>query len=103
MALLKKLERALPAWGRYPVPLSAGDLEREHILTQEIKEQFEAIFDKLDRVIYEQIKNGWCGPHGFHFRGSIRSDLEDMPQGWEKMTFEELFKWRAEQEDRHGP
>lgn len=103
IALLDTLARGLPAWGRYPIPLTANELEREHILTPQLKDQFEEIFERLDLHIYEMIKEGWNGPHGYNFRGSIRSDLDDLPQGHEKMTFEELFKWRAEQRDGHGP
>jgi len=95
--LLEILEEALPTWARYPIPLTVREIQKEKNLTSNIKETFAQLYAKLDRYLYEQFKDGWQGPHGFRFRGSIRSDFENLPDGWEKMTFDELFGWRAAQ------
>jgi len=95
--LLEILEEALPAWGRYPIPLTAREIQKEKNLTCNIKETFDQLYAKLDRYLYDHFKDGWQGPHGFRFRGSIRSDFENLPDGYEKMTFDELFEWRSEQ------
>jgi len=43
------------------------------------------------------IRFGWKGPHNCELKGLIRSELEDMPGGYESMDFEEMFKWRDDQ------
>ncbi len=100
LELIALLERLLPSWGRYPVPIHAAELEREGFVTNDIKTQFDDLFAKLDRHLYESIKQGWVGPNGVRLTGLIRSEYENLPPGHEKMTFEELMKWRTEQEHR---
>ena len=95
MVLLSLLESALPSWGRYPIPLSAEDVQEEEFAECNVRTRFATLFDKIDHCLYERIKNGWDGPNGFRLKGVIRSDLERLPIGWEGMAVEDVFSWRA--------
>ncbi|MFO7744819.1 MAG: hypothetical protein R6V36_05485 [Psychroflexus sp.] len=101
LELISELEECLPSWGRYPIPKKVDKLklDAEIIASDDFKEKFDHLFLKLDLHIYESIKKGWSGPHGYKFRGSLRSMYEDLPEGHEKMNFEELINWREQNED----
>jgi len=92
--LLRILETCIPSWGRYPIPKSGDEIRNEIPATLDLKTIFDYLFRKLDLHLYNMIRLGWKGPHNCGSTGLIRSDLEKMPDGFEKMDFDEMFKRR---------
>ena len=57
-------EKAIPYWGRYPVPLSFNNLVPEVGLTAELRNGFLSLFDRLDEKLYMEIRDGWNPGNG---------------------------------------
>jgi hypothetical protein len=93
------LEKCIPSWGRYPIPLSVKEITEEISISLDEKNTFDYLYDRLDLHLYKMIRHGWQGPHDSGSDGYIRSDYEDMPDGFEKMSFEEIFEWRNKKSD----
>jgi len=70
------LSRAIPYWGRYPVPLTAKNIERESTLSEDLFDLYRRLFRKLDAELYRQLQNGWDGPHGMRLDSTYDSELE---------------------------
>lgn len=72
--LLKVLGKAIPTWGRYPIPKSYGKIENKTYYSKKIHQDLENLWDKLIRHLYSQIKDGnWVSPSGIktgYFRDS---------------------------------
>lgn len=52
-------EQAIPYWGRYPVPLTFSKVVPEVGLTDELRQGFLTVYDRLDERLYEKIRDGW--------------------------------------------
>ena len=52
-------EKAIPYWGRYPVPLISSQVAPEVGLTDELRQGFLSFYDRLDEKLYMKIRNGW--------------------------------------------
>lgn len=96
--LLQILSDAIPYWGKYPIPKKFQQIKIETNSSVEIRETYLELFHKLERHIYDMTKFGWKGPNDVVLNEWFASHLEDLPDGHEKMTFEELFKLRREKQ-----
>jgi hypothetical protein len=52
-------ESAIPYWGRYPVPLAFNNVMPEVGMDDELRRGFLSLFDRLDRKLYMEIRDGW--------------------------------------------
>lgn len=57
------LERAIPSWGRYPVPRTIGSLSQEATSSPDLHAAIGALFHRLREMLNELMKKGWRGPH----------------------------------------
>ena len=89
--LLIILEKCIPSWGRYPIPIHIDDLSPEINATDKIKETFEALFDKFYNQIEEMLKNTWKGPHGCSYNCSV----SDLASGLDTQAFNEVIKHKT--------
>jgi len=74
--LLDILEKCIPSWGRYPIPIDIDEFTIEEILNTKIKEIFVNLFDKLNDFIERILEHEWKGPHGCILRNHSVSSLE---------------------------
>ncbi len=52
-------EQAIPYRGRYPVPLAFNSVVPEVGLTDELRQGFLTVYNRLDERLYMKIKDGW--------------------------------------------
>lgn len=57
--ICKKIEEAIPYWGRYPIPLDYNGITPDIGVTLEIRNTIKEMFDRISRKLYDKIKNGW--------------------------------------------
>lgn len=50
---------AIPYWGRYPIPTAFNRVVPEIGMTQEYYQVFNHLFDRLDSMLYDRIRDGW--------------------------------------------
>jgi hypothetical protein len=96
-SLLSLLGLYLTNLARYPVPLNSNQLEIEKPFTADIQILFNDLYLKLDKTIYSLTKNGWEGAEGISLKSSFRSEFEILPENWDEMKYDELIKWRDNQ------
>jgi len=61
---LKILSKAIPNWSRYPIPKRWEIENTEEIISDDIRQQFLSLWDKIGFKIYELTKDSWNGPNG---------------------------------------
>lgn len=76
--LLNILESCILSWGRFPIPKKIEDLEEEVPANLDIKNIFDSFYTRLDRFLYDILKEDWQGPHECFLHGYIRSEMEEM-------------------------
>ncbi len=54
-----KIEKAIPYWGRYPIPLEYNGVMPFVGVTLEIKNTIKNLFNRISLTLYNKIKNGW--------------------------------------------
>jgi hypothetical protein len=52
-------EQAIPYWGRYPIPLKYNGVVPEIGLTDDLRYGFLSLFQRLDKMVYTEIRDGW--------------------------------------------
>lgn len=55
----KKIEEAIPYWGRYPIPTKQGEVAPYTKITAERVKVINSLFDELSSLLHKKIKNGW--------------------------------------------
>ena len=89
--LLIILEKCIPSWGRYPIPIHIDELSPEINATDKIKESFEILFDKFCTQIEEILKHEWKGPHGCTYNRSV----SDLASGLDPQALNEIIKHKT--------
>jgi hypothetical protein len=51
--------KAIPYWGRYPIPLRSNDVTPEVVITEPIRAAFLHLFDRLSEELYWKVRDGW--------------------------------------------
>ena len=78
-------EGAIPYWGRYPIPLSQEGLLPEVGVTEEMRETYLSLHDRLAKAVYDQVRNGWdsgAGPWLAKYRNQRYGDDIDLNEGF---------------------
>lgn len=75
--LLNIFQEAISYWGRYPSPLYSDQLTLEKVATDEFHAEYERLYDRIHRHLYQLIRNGWQGPHEIVLGRHYDSELED--------------------------
>jgi len=57
--ICKKIEEAIPYWGRYPIPLEAENITPDIGITPELREIIKSMYNRLAATLYQKIKDGW--------------------------------------------
>jgi hypothetical protein len=73
---LKILSKAIPNWSRYPIPKRWEIENTEEIISDDIRQQFLSLWDKIGFKIYELTKDSWNGPNGVELRSWRSSYFE---------------------------
>ncbi len=94
LELVKIFDDSIPNWGRYPVPLKPEHYAKERILTQDMHAIYSTLFSRLDKTLFLFIREGWEGPEGIKITATIDTTYEIMPEGYEKMSVEEILAKR---------
>jgi hypothetical protein len=50
---------AIPYWGRYPIPLDSNSVLPETAITESLRQAFLALFDRLAKLLYWEVRDGW--------------------------------------------
>jgi len=90
--LLKILEKCIPSWGRYPIPIHIYELSPEINATDKIKETFETLFDKFYNQIEEIITGKWKGPHGL----TLNYSVTNLASGLDTQVLDEVIKHKTQ-------
>ena len=88
--MLNILESCIPSWGRYPIPKKIEDIKQEVPTDVDLKSTFDSLFERLDRFIYDMLKEDWAGPHECILREYIRSEMENMDLDKQYKIIEDL-------------
>ena len=59
LEICKKIEEAIPYWGRYPIPLEAANITPDIGITHETREIIKGMYGRLASTLYQKVKNGW--------------------------------------------
>ena len=86
MDFLKVLSEGIPNWSRYPIPKRWEIENTEEIISDDIRQLFLNLWDKIGFKIYELTKNGWNGPNGVelgiwrssYFEGTLNFELPEL-------------------------
>lgn len=62
--LLSILSKAIPYWGRYPIPKKYTKVSTKF----KVNEDLNHLWFKIGRQLYSHIKFGWIGPNGIETR-----------------------------------
>jgi len=73
---LKIISKAIPNWSRYPIPKRWEIENTEEIISENIRQQFLSLWDKIGFKIYELTKDSWNGPNGVELVGWRSSYFE---------------------------
>jgi hypothetical protein len=57
--ICKKIEEAIPYWGRYPIPLEYSGITPDIGVTAEIRKIIKDMYDRLALQLYKKVKDGW--------------------------------------------
>lgn len=57
--ICKKIEEAIPYWGRYPIPLDYSGITPDIGVTTEIRRIIKEMYDRLALQLYKKVKDGW--------------------------------------------
>ena len=88
---LRTLEKCIPSWGRYPIPINIDELSTEINATDKLKETFEALFDKLHNQIEGILSKKWKGPHGC----TLNYSVSDLASGLDTQVVNEVIKHKT--------
>jgi hypothetical protein len=67
------VSRAIPYWGRYPIPLDKNEVTPDVALTEEMRHTYIALFERLAHQLYWTFRDGWdsgVGPQTIKARDS---------------------------------
>ncbi|WP_411953579.1 hypothetical protein ACKXGF_09910 [Alkalibacillus sp. S2W] len=59
LEICKKIEEAIPYWGRYPIPLEAANITPDIGITPEAREVIKVMYSRLASSLYQKVKDGW--------------------------------------------
>lgn len=62
--ICKKIEEAIPYWGRYPIPLDYSGITPDIGVTTEIRRIIKEMYDRLALQLYKKVKDGWYSGTG---------------------------------------
>lgn len=68
MELMRILSEAIPNWGRYPIPLNFNEIKKETILTKNIYNTYEKLYNKLYNIVRKKLLKGWDSGKGIGFK-----------------------------------
>lgn len=57
--ICKKIEEAIPYWGRYPIPLEVSDITPDIGITSETRKIINDMYGRLASILYQKVKDGW--------------------------------------------
>jgi hypothetical protein len=66
--ICKKIEEAIPYWGRYPIPLEAANITPDIGITPELREIIKSMYSRLASTLYLKVKDGWESGTGEYSR-----------------------------------
>ena len=59
LEICKKIEEAIPYWGRYPIPLKYTGIAPDIGVTSKIRKIIKGMYHRLALQLYNEVKNGW--------------------------------------------
>ncbi|MDL4840334.1 HEPN domain-containing protein [Aquibacillus rhizosphaerae] len=68
LEICKKIEEAIPYWGRYPIPLEAANISPDIGITPEMREVIRGMYSRLASILYHKVKDGWESGTGEYSR-----------------------------------
>jgi hypothetical protein len=78
VSVLTIAEKALPYWGRYPVPLIPDGVLPEIAIDEEYRSTYLALHYRLGKIIYDAIRDGWdSGVGARHDKGTFIPRYEE--------------------------
>ena len=75
--------KAIPYWGRYPIPLKKNQLSPEIAVDEELRQAFLGLFYRLAHELYWEIRDGWdsgVGPKTLKMRNIRYGDSIDLKE-----------------------
>ncbi|SFL46222.1 hypothetical protein SAMN04487943_101675 [Gracilibacillus orientalis] len=57
--ICKKVEEAIPYWGRYPIPLDYSGIAPDIEITPELRLIIKEMYNRLALQLYNKVKDGW--------------------------------------------
>ncbi len=51
--------QAIPYWGRYPIPITFNEVMPEVGLTDDLRQGFLSIYNRIDEILFLKIRDGW--------------------------------------------
>ncbi|MHB8581443.1 MAG: hypothetical protein ACYDA4_16485 [Ignavibacteriaceae bacterium] len=85
--LLKMLEKIIPYWGRYPIPLEYNGVLPEVPVNKDNRKLFLKLHKRLGAFLHSKIRNGWdskVGPKIIKLRNSYYGDKIYMEERFEE-------------------
>lgn len=75
--ICKRMQEAIPYWGRYPIPLEYNGVLPEIAVDNNFRKTFLKLHERLGQKIYREIRDGWksgVGPEIVNYRSKRYGD-----------------------------